>query len=45
MSATARQLPGQLPMQKCPKCGELIIDIKGSRDAVCRRCGFKDDCC
>ena len=34
-----------LPMQACPRCGELLADIKGSRLAVCRRCGYKDDCC
>ena len=32
-----------LPMQTCPRCGELLADIKGSRLAVCRRCGYKDD--
>jgi ribosomal protein S27AE len=35
----------ELPTQRCPRCGEILVDIKGSRLAVCRRCGYKDDCC
>ncbi len=31
--------------QLCPKCGSLIGNIKGSRDAVCGNCGYKDPCC
>jgi uncharacterized paraquat-inducible protein A len=34
-----------IPVQRCPRCGEALPDIKGSRIAVCRRCGYKDDCC
>lgn len=34
-----------LPEQRCPRCGETIVNIKGSRLAVCGRCGYKDDCC
>jgi ribosomal protein L40E len=34
-----------LPIQVCPRCGSAMLDIKGSRMAVCRRCGYKDDCC
>lgn len=34
-----------LPLQRCPRCGAVLADIKGSRMAVCRRCGYKDDCC
>jgi predicted RNA-binding Zn-ribbon protein involved in translation (DUF1610 family) len=31
--------------QLCPKCGSLIGIVKGSRDAVCQNCGYKDPCC
>lgn len=31
--------------QVCPKCGHLIGIIPGSRDAICKNCGFKDPCC
>ncbi len=34
-----------IPLQKCPRCGLSIPDIKGARIAVCQRCGYKDDCC
>ena len=34
-----------IPLQACPRCPELLSAIKGSRLAVCRRCGYKDDCC
>jgi ribosomal protein S27AE len=34
-----------IPVQVCPRCGSAMADIKGSRLAVCRRCGYKDDCC
>jgi ribosomal protein L40E len=34
-----------LPVQVCFRCGGLLVDIKGSRLAVCRTCGYKDDCC
>ncbi|MGB4862249.1 MAG: hypothetical protein WBO97_07300 [Tepidiformaceae bacterium] len=34
-----------LPLQLCIRCGDLLADIKGSRLAVCRTCGYKDDCC
>lgn len=32
-------------VQACPQCGTTMGAIKGSRDAVCRRCGWKDGCC
>lgn len=32
-------------VQACPQCGNPMGAIKGSRDAVCRRCGWKDGCC
>lgn len=31
--------------QICPGCGELIGALAGSRDAICKSCGFKDPCC
>jgi ribosomal protein L40E len=33
------------PLQTCPRCGALMSAIGGSKAAVCRRCGYKDDCC
>jgi predicted RNA-binding Zn-ribbon protein involved in translation (DUF1610 family) len=34
-----------IPTQNCPLCGEKISALPGSRDAVCKNCGFKDPCC
>lgn len=34
-----------LRLQKCPNCEMLMGDMPGSRDAVCKNCGFKDPCC
>lgn len=34
-----------LRLQVCPKCGSLMGDMPGSRDAYCSQCGFKDPCC
>ncbi|MGE0599470.1 MAG: hypothetical protein AB7P41_08540 [Dehalococcoidia bacterium] len=34
-----------IPIQLCLRCGDVLADIKGSRLAVCRTCGYKDDCC
>lgn len=31
--------------QPCPQCGERMGIMPGSRDAVCKNCGFKDPCC
>lgn len=33
------------PIDSCPQCGHLMIAIRGSRDAICSNCGFKDSCC
>ena len=33
------------PVQPCPVCGYEMIAIRGSKDAVCGNCGFKDSCC
>jgi hypothetical protein len=29
----------------CPVCGLSMVAIRGSKDAVCGNCGFKDSCC
>lgn len=31
--------------QPCPRCGELIGNINGTKEAICLNCGFKDPCC
>lgn len=31
--------------QECPVCGYLMGNQKGTVDAVCRNCGFKEACC
>lgn len=36
---------GIIPTQKCPLCGRKISALPGTRDAVCRNCGYKDPCC
>ena len=33
----------EIPLQTCPRCLGPLPAIKGSRLAVCRRCGYKDD--
>ena len=51
--ATSATFPGakrlakmaEIPLQACPRCHAPLSAIKGSRLAVCRRCGYKDDCC
>ena len=35
----------ELPRRPCPVCGKKIGVVAGSRDAVCKNCGFKDPCC
>jgi hypothetical protein len=39
-----RQRP-DVPVADCPQCGFPMLAIRGSKDAVCRNCGFKDSCC
>jgi len=34
-----------IPLQNCPLCGEKISALPGTRDAICKNCGFKDPCC
>lgn len=31
--------------QRCPRCGELIGHIRGTKEAICKNCGYKDPCC
>ena len=38
-------LLGALRTQLCPVCKTPMGDMPGSRDAVCKNCGFKDPCC
>jgi len=33
------------PVAPCPQCGFQMMAVRGSRDAVCQNCGFKDSCC
>lgn len=33
------------PVQDCPQCGFPMNAVRGSKDAVCTNCGFKDSCC
>jgi DNA-directed RNA polymerase subunit RPC12/RpoP len=29
----------------CPECGTMMYAIRGSFNARCKNCGFKDACC
>ena len=31
--------------QECPLCGFPIGVVAGSKEAICKNCGFKDPCC
>lgn len=31
--------------QPCPQCGFPIGVVAGTKDAICKNCGFKDACC
>lgn len=32
--------------RECPKCGmDTISGMRGSADAICKNCGYKDPCC
>jgi len=37
--------PDRPPVAPCPQCGFPMTAIRGSKDAVCPNCGFKDSCC
>ena len=45
LGESARMKTETIPTQSCPRCGLMMANIKGSRLAVCSRCGYKDDCC
>ena len=32
-------------VRPCPNCEEKIGIVAGSRDAICKNCGYKDPCC
>ncbi|GAC1513778.1 MAG: hypothetical protein NVS2B16_19430 [Chloroflexota bacterium] len=34
-----------LTIAPCPVCGFDMNAVRGSKDAVCVNCGFKDSCC
>ncbi|MBV9280407.1 MAG: hypothetical protein JOZ41_10035 [Chloroflexi bacterium] len=34
-----------VPVAPCPLCGFDMVAIRGSKDAICSNCGFKDSCC
>jgi hypothetical protein len=29
----------------CPNCGAPMYGVRGSKQAICGNCGFKDSCC
>ncbi|HET7081558.1 MAG TPA: hypothetical protein VFM49_29370 [Chloroflexia bacterium] len=29
----------------CPNCGAPMYAVRGSKQAICGNCGFKDSCC
>ncbi|HLC48744.1 MAG TPA: hypothetical protein VJI13_06730 [Candidatus Norongarragalinales archaeon] len=31
--------------QACPYCNNLMGAIRGSVNAICRHCGYKEPCC
>lgn len=35
----------RVPIEPCPQCGHPMAAIRGSKDAICPNCGFKDSCC
>jgi predicted RNA-binding Zn-ribbon protein involved in translation (DUF1610 family) len=35
----------RVPVAPCPQCGFSMMAVRGSKDAVCSNCGFKDSCC
>jgi hypothetical protein len=42
---TSEQSDDGRPVAPCPVCGFTMVAIRGSKDAVCGNCGFKDSCC
>jgi predicted RNA-binding Zn-ribbon protein involved in translation (DUF1610 family) len=37
--------PERVPVAPCPQCGFTMMAVRGSKDAICSNCGFKDSCC
>jgi hypothetical protein len=35
----------RVPVAPCPQCGLPMMAVRGSKDAICANCGFKDSCC
>lgn len=35
----------RIEKQLCPVCGHEIGVVAGSKEAICKNCGFKDPCC
>ena len=35
----------RVPVEPCPQCGVPMMAVRGSKEAVCSNCGFKDSCC
>jgi hypothetical protein len=31
--------------QACPQCDYPMVAIAGSKQAICRNCGYKEPCC
>jgi hypothetical protein len=36
---------GAVQTQPCPVCGFPMVAIAGSKQAICRNCGYKEPCC
>lgn len=32
-------------ISSCPNCGAPMYAVRGSKQAICSNCGFKDSCC
>ena len=43
-NAAARERE-RVPVEPCPQCGIPMVAVRGSKEAVCSNCGFKDSCC
>ena len=31
--------------EPCPRCGYPLLAIAGSKQAICKNCGYKEPCC
>lgn len=45
MRGNSAEIVRKIQSQICPVCGAKIGVVAGSRDAICKNCGFKDPCC